>query len=76
MTYRDPIADDPVGEDVDLTSHVVDHFYRDMLDFPGQAVITENGNPPLDVLSEARSYRFTGTGPGRHGFFPASAADS
>ncbi|MGW0767762.1 hypothetical protein [Streptomyces sp. NPDC002676] len=76
VTYRDPIADDPVGEDVDLTSHVVDHFYRDMLDFPGQAVIIENGDPPIDVLSEARSYRFTGTGPGRHGFFPVSAADS
>ncbi|WP_142266352.1 ATP-binding protein [Streptomyces sp. SLBN-115] len=75
VTYRDPISDEPIGEDVDLTSHVVDHFYRDMLDFPGQAVIIENGDPPIDVLSEARSYRFTGTGPGRHGFFPVSAAD-
>ncbi|MFE5862129.1 hypothetical protein ACFQ77_16465 [Streptomyces virginiae] len=73
VTYRDPILDDePVGEDVDLTSHVVDHFYADLLDFPGQAVIIENGDPPLNVLSEARVYRFTGTGPGRHGFFTAN----
>ncbi|MFD4763260.1 hypothetical protein ACFWOJ_31730 [Streptomyces sp. NPDC058439] len=77
VTYRDPILDDePVGEDVDLTSHVVDHFYADMLDFPGQAVIIENGDPPLNVLSEARVYRFTGTGPGRHGFFPANCQET
>jgi len=77
VTYRDPILDDePVGEDVDLTSHVVDHFYADMLDFPGQVVIIENGDPPLNVLSEARVYRFTGTGPGRHGFFPANLQET
>lgn len=74
VTYRDPISD-PVGEDVDLTSHVVDHFYRDMLGFPGQVVIIENGDPPADVISEARVYRFTGSGPGRHGFFPAAVGD-
>lgn len=54
VTYRDPINEEPIGEDVDLTPHVVDHFYRDMLDFPGQAVILENGDPPADVLSAAR----------------------
>ncbi|MCX5559510.1 hypothetical protein [Streptomyces sp. NBC_00038] len=74
VTYRDPISE-PIGDDVDLTSNVVDHFYRDMLDFPGQAVILENGDPPADVISEASIYRFTGTGPGRHGFFPAAAVD-
>ncbi|WP_406129046.1 hypothetical protein OHQ89_46340 [Streptomyces canus] len=71
VTYRDPI-EEPIGEDVDLTSNVVDHFYRDMLDFPGQAIILENGDPPADVISEASVYRFTGTGPGRRGFFPTA----
>jgi hypothetical protein len=76
VTYRDPISDDPIGEDVDLTSRVVDQFYRDMLDFPGQAVIIENGDPPLEVLSGASVYRFTGAGPGRPGFFPVSPIDN
>ena len=73
VTYRDPISD-PVGEDVDLTSNVVDHFYRNMLNFPGQGLILENGDPPPNVLSDAFVYRFTGTGPGRHGFFPSTPA--
>ncbi|MFE6097916.1 hypothetical protein [Streptomyces nigra] len=68
VTYREP-----VGEDVDITSNVVDHFYRDMLSFPGQAVIIENGDPPTDVLSFASAYRFTGPGGDRPGFFPAAA---
>lgn len=77
VTYRDPISEpnsEPVGEDVDLTSNVVDHFYRDMLDFPGQAIIIENGDPPVDVISQARIYRFAGAGSGRPGFFPTLAA--
>ncbi|MFF7250524.1 hypothetical protein ACFZBU_42420 [Embleya sp. NPDC008237] len=69
VTFRDPITE-PVGEDVDLTSNVVDHFYRDMLDFPGQAVVIENGDPPADVLAQARVYQFAGAGSGRSGFFP------
>ena len=67
VTYRDPISD-PVGEDVDLTSTVVDKFYREMLNFPGQAVILENGDPPGDVIVRARVYCFAGAGSGRSGF--------
>ncbi|MFF0698582.1 hypothetical protein ACFYU4_38875 [Streptomyces tendae] len=70
VTYRDPEPDDI--EDVELTSTVVDRFYKDMLSFPGQAVIIENGDPPTKVLSEAVTYHFTGTTSGRAGFFPAS----
>ena len=66
VTYREP-----VGDDVDITEHVVDHFYRDMLTFPGQAVIIENGDPPPDVLDVAASYCFTGPGGDRPGFFPS-----
>ncbi|MFF9051543.1 hypothetical protein ACF09Z_10395 [Streptomyces erythrochromogenes] len=73
VTYRDPISDDPVGEDVDMTSNVVDHFYRNMLAFPGQAVIIENGDPPVDVISQALTYRFAGADSGRSGFFPEPA---
>jgi hypothetical protein len=69
VTYRDPI-EEPVGNDVDMTSTVVDRFYRSMLDFPGQAVIIENGDPPADVVAECRAYRFVGPGTGRSGFFP------
>ncbi|MFE5613968.1 hypothetical protein ACFQ69_03145 [Streptomyces sp. NPDC056470] len=69
VTYREP-----VGEDVDITGHVVDHFYRDMATFPGQAVIIENGDPPDDVLPHVTAYRFTGSAEGRRGFFPISAA--
>lgn len=71
VTYRDPISD-PVGEDVDLTPYVLDQFYKNMLNFPGQAIILENGDPPVDVASHALTYCFTGSGPGRSGFFPAS----
>ncbi|MFF5846159.1 hypothetical protein ACFY74_32325 [Streptomyces massasporeus] len=70
VTYRDPEPDDI--EDVELTSTVVDRFYKDMLSFPGQAIIIENGDPPTKVLSEAVTYHFTGTTSGRAGFFPAS----
>ncbi|MEV4249518.1 hypothetical protein AB0J63_39655 [Streptosporangium canum] len=73
VTYRGPLSED-VDEDVALTSNVVDHFYRDMLNFPGQAVIIENGDPPADVISQARIYRFAGTGSSRPGFFPTRAA--
>jgi hypothetical protein len=69
VTSRDPI-EEPVGNDVDMTSTVVDRFYRSMLDFPGQAVIIENGDPPADVVAECRAYRFVGPGTGRSGFFP------
>ncbi|MFI0487198.1 hypothetical protein [Actinomadura sp. 9N215] len=69
VTYRDPIGG-PIGDDVDMTTNVVDHFYRDMLDYPGQVVIIENGDPPVDVDSQARTYCFVGSAGGRSGFFP------
>ncbi|MGC0314717.1 hypothetical protein [Kitasatospora acidiphila] len=72
VTYRDPISD-PAGHDVDMTSSVVDRFYRSMLCFPGQAVIIENGDPPADVVAGCRAYRFAGSGTGRPGFFPLTA---
>ncbi|MFD8928891.1 hypothetical protein [Streptomyces mirabilis] len=65
VTYREP-----VGDDVDITGYVVEHFYRHMATFPGQAIIIENGDPPTDVLSSVTSYRFTGSEDGRPGFFP------
>lgn len=65
VTYREPL-----GEDVTITSNVVDYFYRNMLDFPGQAVIIENGDPPADVLAQAHTYHFTAGDSGRAGFFP------
>ncbi|MGW7520430.1 hypothetical protein ACWGJ2_33105 [Streptomyces sp. NPDC054796] len=73
VTYRDPISD-PVGEDVDLTSNVVDHFYKGMLDVPGQAIVFENGDPPEEVRARTETYRFTGARPGRSGFFPRPAS--
>ncbi|MFC9095633.1 hypothetical protein [Streptomyces sp. NPDC057072] len=73
VTYRQPvkknIPQDPDLPDVRITSTVVDSFYQDMLAFPGQAVIIENGDPPLGVLSEATTYHFTAAD-GRPGFFP------
>ncbi|WP_395294668.1 hypothetical protein ACF9IK_14755 [Kitasatospora hibisci] len=72
VTYRDPV-NDPVGDDVVMTSSVVERFYRGMLDFPGQAVIIENGDPPADVIANCRSYLFSGTGNDRRGFFPLPA---
>ncbi|WP_049568214.1 hypothetical protein [Streptomyces sp. SBT349] len=73
VTYRQPVADrpeDPDLPDVLITPAVVDCFYEDMLAFPGQAVIIENGDPPLGVLSEAITYSFTAAADGRPGFFP------
>ncbi|MFE1875578.1 hypothetical protein ACFW9N_32700 [Streptomyces sp. NPDC059496] len=72
VTYRQPVkstTDDPDLPDVRITSTVVDRFYEDMLAFPGQAVIIENGDPPLGVLSEATTYHFTAAD-GRPGFLP------
>lgn len=73
VTYRQPVKDgpgDPDLPDVPITSTVVDRFYEDMLAFPGQAVIVENGDPPLGVLSEAATYSFTAAADGRPGFLP------
>ncbi|TMR03410.1 hypothetical protein ETD83_10920 [Actinomadura soli] len=71
VTYRDPEPDEtPDIPDVEMTSTVVDRFYKDMLSFPGQAVVIENGDPPTKVLSEATTYHFTGAGGRRAGFFP------
>lgn len=70
VTYRQPVKStpqDPDVPDVRITSTVVDRFYEDMLAFPGQAVIIENGDPPLGVLSEATTYNFTAAD-GRPGF--------
>ncbi|MER7694334.1 hypothetical protein [Streptomyces sp. NPDC097610] len=72
VTYRQPVKNtpqDPDLPDVRITSTVVDRFYEDMLAFPGQAVIIENGDPPLGVLSEATTYHFTAAD-GRPGFLP------
>jgi hypothetical protein len=72
VTYRQPVKntpEDPDLPDVRITSTVVDRFYEDMLAFPGQAVIVENGDPPLGVLSEATTYHFTAAD-GRPGFLP------
>ncbi|MGR6998846.1 hypothetical protein ACU686_13080 [Yinghuangia aomiensis] len=68
VTYRDPITE-PMGDDVDLTPTVVDHFY------PGHARLPRTGHhhrerrpaPRRDL--RARTYQFPGTGPGRAGFF-------
>ncbi|MCX4753472.1 hypothetical protein [Kitasatospora purpeofusca] len=74
VTYRDPVkasADpDPDVPDVLINSTVVERFYKDMLTFPGQAIIVENGDPPVQVLSEATTYTFTADTDGRPGFFP------
>ncbi|MFQ6197019.1 hypothetical protein [Streptomyces sp. NPDC000405] len=70
VTYRDPEPDEV--PDVELTSTVVDRFYKDMLSFPGQAIVIENGDPPTKVLSEATTYHFTGAGGRRAGFFPVA----
>jgi hypothetical protein len=73
VTYRDPEPDGvPDIPDVEMTSTVVERFYKDMLSFPGQAIIIENGDPPTKVLSEATTYHFTGAGGRRAGFFPAA----
>ncbi|MBB6118549.1 hypothetical protein [Nocardiopsis algeriensis] len=72
VTYRQPLKstpEDPDIPDVRITSTVVERFYEDMLAFPGQAVIIENGDPPLGVLSEATTYSFTAAD-GRPGFLP------
>ncbi|GGT14850.1 hypothetical protein GCM10010222_66120 [Streptomyces tanashiensis] len=70
VTYRQPVKytpQDPDVPDARITSTVVERFYEDMLAFPGQAVIIENGDPPLGVLSEATTYNFTAAD-GRPGF--------
>lgn len=43
-----------------------------MLDFPGQAVVIENGDPPADVIARSRAYRFARAETDRPGFFPPS----
>ncbi|MGW1766113.1 hypothetical protein ACWCQL_18815 [Streptomyces sp. NPDC002073] len=73
VTYRGPHTDpddDAPGDDVAMTSSVVDNFYRDMLTFPGQVIIFENGDPPRDVIDQARTHRFRLHEGDRVGFFP------
>ncbi|MGM9348169.1 hypothetical protein [Streptomyces salinarius] len=74
VTYRGPHSDpqgDAPGDDVPMTSTVVDHFYRNMLTFPGQVIIFENGDPPHDVIAQARTHRFGLQEGDRAGFFPS-----
>ncbi|MFJ3630830.1 hypothetical protein [Streptomyces sp. NPDC090112] len=74
VTYRGPHSDpqsDAPGDDVPMTSTVVDHFYRNMLTFPGQVIIFENGDPPHDVITQARTHRFGLQEGDRAGFFPS-----
>ncbi|SBU97322.1 hypothetical protein YW5DRAFT_05470 [Streptomyces sp. Ncost-T6T-1] len=70
VTYRDPQGDAP-GDDVPMTSAVLDHFYRNMLAFPRQVSIFENPDPPQDVIAQARTHRFGLQESDRAGFFPA-----
>ncbi|WP_433916918.1 hypothetical protein [Streptomyces sp. NBC_01744] len=70
VTYRDPEPEEI--PDVEITSTVVDRFYKDMLSFPGQAIVVENDDPPIKVLSEATTYHFTGGGGSRAAFFPVA----
>ncbi|MGY0063765.1 hypothetical protein ACWY4P_46050 [Streptomyces sp. LZ34] len=77
MTYRDPHGDphgDALGDDVDMTPNVVDYFYRDMLTFAGKSIIIENGDPPRDVISQARTLRFALEEFDRAGFFLVATA--
>jgi hypothetical protein len=74
VTYRGPHSDpqgDAPGDDVPMTSTVVDHFYRNMLTFPGQVIIFENPDPPHDVIAQARTHRFGLQEGDRAGFFPS-----
>ncbi|HEY9329198.1 MAG TPA: hypothetical protein VIS09_13350 [Streptomyces sp.] len=75
VTYRAPHECDPQrdapGDDVLMTSTVVDHFYRNMLTFPGQVIIFENPDPPHDVIAQARTHRFGLQEGDRAGFFPS-----
>ncbi|MEW1799202.1 hypothetical protein ACIGO7_07570 [Streptomyces virginiae] len=74
VTYRGPHSDpqsDAPGDDVPMTSTVVDHFYRNMLTFPGQVIIFENGDPPHDIIAQARTHRFGLQEGDRAGFFPS-----
>ncbi|MGV9790818.1 hypothetical protein [Streptomyces sp. NPDC003435] len=74
VTFRGPHSDpqgDAPGDDVLMTSTVVDHFYRNMLTFPGQVIIFENGDPPSEVIAQARTHRFGLEEGDRPGFFPS-----
>ncbi|MEU3228452.1 hypothetical protein ABZ695_35575 [Streptomyces sp. NPDC006976] len=75
VTYRAPHESDPQedapGDDVPMTSTVVDHFYRNMLTYPGQVIIFENPDPPRDVIAQARTHRFGLHEGDRVGFFPS-----
>ncbi|WP_058041887.1 ATP-binding protein [Streptomyces roseifaciens] len=65
VTYKEP------DYDADrIPPNVIDHFYRSILAFPGQAIVVENAPPPPDVLEHARIITFSGSGD-RPGFFPA-----
>jgi peptidoglycan hydrolase CwlO-like protein len=79
VTYRGPHSDpqsDAPGDDVPMTSTVVDHFYRNMLTFPGQVIIFENGDPPRDVIARARTHRFGLQEGDRPGFFPSRIGET
>lgn len=65
VTYREPGSVDEV-----LPTKVVDHFYRHLLGFPGQAIVVENGDPPADVIGQTYIYMFSGQDRGRRGFIP------
>ncbi|WP_185792084.1 AAA family ATPase [Actinoallomurus bryophytorum] len=71
ITYRQP--DD--GDDLVLTPRVVEHFYSYLLnEFPVQAIVIENGDPPEAIRTGALTHYFSGSAEGRFGLFPVSGA--
>ncbi|MFF1932016.1 hypothetical protein [Streptomyces sp. NPDC058228] len=73
VTYRQPGV--RTTDDADLPDSVMDHFYRDLFNrFTGQAIVIENGDPPIDIVEQAKVYMFSrDRRDHRFGFFPAGS---
>ncbi|GGV42087.1 hypothetical protein GCM10010495_69680 [Kitasatospora herbaricolor] len=70
VTFREPGT-----RGHELGEGVVSHFYRHLHNtFAGQTVVVENGDPPADILDQAKVYMFSReVGEHRFGFFPVGA---
>jgi hypothetical protein len=77
VTYREPYGT-PQEDEIELdavSGYVADALFRYLAtDFPGQAIVLENVDPPSDLPERnARTVRFTKSTEGRYGFFPVRA---
>jgi hypothetical protein len=74
LSYREPEGDSDDLRGTDLNSHF--YGFLSALSQDRQVLIVENTDPPFEIQSTDRAFKFTGLlGVGRYGYFPEAASN-